>query len=142
MHGWLSSGTGSCTNLCFLKQSAKLLSNTDRSDSHVKADLPGVGTQALFWHCTNMTKGESECPKSSADRGCSGPVAGAVCEAVSCPQSWDIPSLKKEGLCEQEVTLSFGARLSPSLSALREVVQVSQQYYLAGDQPVCCRELD
>lgn len=119
VHGWLSSGTR--TNLAFLKQSAKLLSDTNQSDSHIKADLPGMGTHALF--CTNGTKGESKCPKSSADQGCSDPVAG---EAVSCPQSWDSPSLRgaegmwgQESFCEQEVTLSVGARLSPSLSALK-----------------------
>lgn len=113
-----------------------------------------MGTHALFWGCTNVTKGESKCPKSSADQGCSDLVAG---EAVSCPQSRDSSSLRgaegmwgQEGFCEQEVTLSFGAGLSPSLPACEAAeadmspawaVQVSEQYYLVEDQPVC-RELD
>lgn len=128
MHGWLSSGTRSCTNLTFLKQSVKLLSDTNQSDSHIKADLPGMGTHTLFWGCTNVTKGESKCPKSSADQGCSDPVAG---EAVSCPQSWDSLSLRgaggtwgQESFCEQEVTLSLVLDCLPASLPAREQGQI------------------
>lgn len=62
-HGWLSSETRSCTNLCFPKQSAKLLSDANQSDSHIKTDPLEMKVQPLFWDCTNPTKSESECPK-------------------------------------------------------------------------------
>lgn len=101
----------SYANLRFLKQSAKLLSDANRSDSHVKTDPLEMSLQALFWDSTNVTKSESKCPKPnvilSRPRMISANVQlGMVGVAVPCPQSWD--SLSPRGA---EGTWSAGGSL-------------------------------
>lgn len=96
------------TNLRFLEQSAKLLSDANQSDSQVKTDRLEMSRHALFWDCTNVTKRESRCPKPNVIRSrpkmirwcvriSANKHLSMVGEAIPCPQSWDSLSLRGAG---------------------------------------------